>query len=214
MKFLPLTPEIRQTIGSIGIILLVAGLGIMLVSSGTGVDSYASSAQRAVQEVMAAFELKAPMAEAAPMRLRIPDIYVDTTFVDLGLEENGEIEVPEGYQEVGWYTKGPTPGELGPAVVLGHVDSYEGPGVFLTLGQLQPGDYVYVDREDGSTATFRVTALERYDRDAFPKEKVYGDIDHAGLRLVTCSGTFNRDAQEYSRLLVVYAALVEDGQAQ
>jgi sortase (surface protein transpeptidase) len=207
-----LSPEQRKTIASVGLILLAIGIGMVLISR-SGVDSY-SFARAAVREVIDTFDLREPMTPAAPTRLRIPDIYVDTNFVDLGLQENGEIEVPEGYQEVGWYTYGPTPGELGPAVILGHVDSYKGPGVFLTLGQLQPGDYIYVDREDGTTATFRVTELARYDRDEFPKEKVYGDIDHAGLRLITCSGTFNKDAQEYNRVLVVYATLVEEEKAQ
>ncbi len=214
MKAPTITPEQRQAFSAVGIILLAIGLGMTLVSVASGVDSYTSSATRAVREVLETFDLKEPMSYATPMRLRIPDIYVDTNFVELGLQENGEVEVPEGYEEVGWYTKGPTPGELGPAVVLGHVDSYKGPGVFLSLGQLRPGDYVYVDREDGTTATFRVTELERYDRSEFPKEKVYGNIDHAGLRLITCSGTFNRDAQEYNRVLVVYAVLVEEGPAQ
>lgn len=207
-----LTPEHRKTLASAGLILLAAGVGILLLSQ-TSVDSY-SAFRAAARDAAPAFDRAEPLSEAEPTRLRIPDIYVDTHFVPLGLQKNGEIEIPKGYEEVGWYTYGPTPGELGPSVVLGHVDSYKGPGVFLFLGQLSPGDSIYVDREDGTTATFRVTTLERYDRDAFPTEKVYGDIDHAGLRLVTCSGEFDQRSQLYDRILVVYAELVEDPKAQ
>ncbi|HXK40285.1 MAG TPA: class F sortase [Candidatus Paceibacterota bacterium] len=212
MKRPVLASEHRRTLGAIGIILLVVGVGIMLVSRAE-TDSYRFTAA-ALKSEMPRFDFGEPMPAAVPLRLRIPDLYIDTHFVPLGLEENGEIEIPEGYEEVGWYTYGPTPGEKGPAVVLGHVDSYKGPGVFLFLGQLTPDDLVYVDREDGTTATFRVTALERYDRDAFPSEKVYGDIDHAGLRLVTCSGEFDQQSQLYDRVLVVYAVLVEDAPTQ
>ncbi len=149
------------------------------------------------------------MGESDPVRLRIPKLFIDTNFVPLGIDANNEIEVPKGYTEVGWYTYGPTPGELGPAIVLGHVDSKNGPGVFLFLGQLKVGDLVYVDRVDGSTATFRVTTMERYDRSNFPTEKVYGNIDHAGIRLITCSGTYSHETNEYNRVLVVYGELVE-----
>ncbi len=212
MKKVHLSSESRKTLGAIGVLLLMVGIGIM-VASHTGVDSYSFTAA-ALKSTSSMFPAGDPMPYAEPVRLRIPDLYIDTNFVPLGLQDNGEIEVPEGYEEVGWYTYGATPGELGPAVVLGHVDSYKGPGVFLALGQLQPGDYVHVDRDDGTTATFRVTQLERYDRDAFPSEKVYGAIDHAGLRLVTCSGTFDKQSQEYDRVLVVYAVLVDDAAEQ
>lgn len=213
-----LPPKHRQVVVSGGIVLLAVGIGILLVSKAS-VDSYRFAGLRADRAIgalgaLGTFDIAEPMTSAAPLRLRIPDISVDTHFVDLGLQENGEVEIPEGYEEVGWYTYGPTPGELGPAVVLGHVDSYKGPGVFLFLGQLAPGDYIYVDREDSTTATFRVTALERHDRAEFPTDRVYGDIDHAGLRLVTCSGTFDKQTQEYDRVLVVYAVLVEDAPTQ
>lgn len=147
------------------------------------------------------------LAASLPVRLRIPTLDLDATFTDpLGLAHNGEIEVPKGYEEVGWYKYGPTPGELGPSVVLGHVDSVAGPAVFYSLGQLALGDEIEIEREDGSIAMFEVTALERYAQDDFPTQLVYGDIDHAGLRLVTCTGTFDRGIQRYSHNLVVYAA--------
>lgn len=188
-----------------GLVLLAVIAGIFAISWGDESEGLVSKEKKIYTE---------PLSESEPVRLRVPDIFVDTNFVPLGLQDNGEIETPEGYTEVGWYTKGPTPGEIGPSVVLGHVDSYEGPGVFIHLGQLEEGNLMYVDREDGTTAVFRVTALERYNRNAFPTEKVYGDLAYAGIRLITCSGTYNHETLEYDRVLVVYGELVEEGEGQ
>ncbi len=158
-------------------------------------------------------EGEAPVSQYArsePVHLMIPKINLDTTFVPpLGLNEDKTVSVPDSYTEVGWYTYGATPGEIGPAVILGHVDSYEGPAVFFSLGQLEEGDEVMVERADGTTATFVVESKERVPQSDFPTEKVYGQIDYAGLRLVTCTGTFNRGKQEYSHNLIVYARLKE-----
>ncbi len=150
------------------------------------------------------------MPAAMPTRLRIPKLTIDTSFVaPLGLLDNGEIEVPESYTDVGWYQYGPTPGELGPAVVVGHVDSYTGPAVFFYLGQLEPGDDIYIDRDDGTTAHFVVESLERPKQSAFPTARVYGDLNYAGLRLITCSGIYERGKQRYTHNLIVYARLQE-----
>ena len=150
------------------------------------------------------------MTESAPTKLSIPKLEIETIFQEpLGLAADGAIEVPKSYTQVGWYQHGPTPGEYGPSVILGHVDSVSGPGVFFSLGQLEAGDDVFVDRADGSTAHFKVEKLERYEQIAFPTAKVYGNIDHAGLRLITCSGIFKKGEQRYTHNLVVYAKLVE-----
>jgi len=147
--------------------------------------------------------------ESAPVRLRIPSLNIDTYFVELGIQNNREIEIPSGFEEVGWYKFGPTPGELGPAVVLGHVDSYMGPAVFFYLGQLNPGDTVEIDRADGTTAVFRIDKLERYLQTEFPTSLVYGDLNYAGLRLITCSGSYDREQNRYDSNLIVYASLIE-----
>ena len=150
------------------------------------------------------------MAEAIPTKLSIPKLKIETTFEKpLGLAPDGAIEIPESYTQVGWYEHGPTPGEYGPAVILGHVDSVSGPAVFFPLGQLEAGDDIFIDRADGSVAHFIVERLERYEQIAFPTAKVYGNIDYAGLRLITCSGTFIKGEQRYTHNLVVYAKLVE-----
>lgn len=147
---------------------------------------------------------------AKPVRIRVPAVGIDATFEGgLGLNEDQTVEVPDSYEEVGWYKYAPTPGELGPAIILGHVDSFEGPAVFWPLQNLEVGDEILVDREDGSIATFRVTELEDHAQSGFPTEKVYSDLDYAGLRLITCSGTFNHGIQRYSHNLIVFAELVD-----
>ena len=145
-----------------------------------------------------------------PFKLLIPKINIDTTFESpLDIGEDNEVMVPDSYDKVGWYKHSPTPGMLGPSVIFGHVDSKNGPAVFFSLGQLEVGDDIYIERVDGSTAHFKVDYFERYEQKEFPTELVYGNIDHAGLRLVTCSGIYLRGQQRYTHNLVVYAKLVE-----
>ena len=153
--------------------------------------------------------IESPFARSIPSRLEIPSINLDTTFVSpLGLLPDQTIAVPDNYTQVGWYSGGSTPGENGPAVILGHVDSLDGPAVFYALGQLSEGDEIKVSRQDGTTATFYVTKLQRYPQINFPTLEVYGPTDGPTLRLVTCTGTFDKGVQKYSHNLVVYATLV------
>jgi sortase (surface protein transpeptidase) len=148
------------------------------------------------------------MARSAPVRIGIPSIGVDSALMGLGLEADGSLEVPPEGFPAGWYTGAPTPGELGPAIIAGHVDWAGSPGVFFSLRDLGPGDTIDVDREDGSTARFAVSSVQQFPKDAFPTEAVYADIDHAGLRLITCGGSFDRDARSYRDNIVVFADLV------
>ena len=148
------------------------------------------------------------VSRATPKTLSIPALGIRAEFeTSLTVDEHGETEVPVGYDTVGWYRHSPTPGEMGPAIVLGHVDSKEGPAVFYSLGQLVPGDSIEIERNDGSTVVFDVTGLERVEQDTFPTERVYGNINHAGIRLITCSGTYDKKAQRYSHNLIVYGVL-------
>lgn len=149
----------------------------------------------------------AVLSAAAPVRLLIPAIDVDSTLMDLGLESDGALEVPPEGFPAGWYRGSPTPGELGPAIIAGHVDWAGQPGVFFELRDLAAGDGITITRRDGDTARFRVTHVERYDKDAFPTQAVYGDLDHAGLRLITCGGSFDARAGSYRDNVVVFAEL-------
>ncbi|WP_219417118.1 class F sortase [Pseudonocardia nigra] len=147
------------------------------------------------------------LAESKPTRIRIPALAVDAALVELGLQPDGTMEVPADGTVAGWYTGAPTPGELGPAVIAAHVDWKGAPGVFARLHALQPGTDVAVQRADGTTALFRVRHVEQYAKDRFPTEAVYGDLDHAGLRLITCGGEFDEEARSYRDNVVVYAEL-------
>ncbi len=166
-------------------------------------------------EVLAATARQAASSRAAapPARLRIPRIAVDTPVIGLGLRPDGTLEVPADGTVAGWFTGSPAPGGLGPAVVAAHVDWDRRPGVFVDLDDLRPGDEVEVDGQDGTTARFVVLAVEQYAKSRFPADRVYGDIDHAGLRLITCGGEFDRSARSYRDNVVVYAGLVGDAPA-
>lgn len=152
------------------------------------------------------------MKKSEPTRIIIPKIKLNAPFSDsLGLASSGEVEVPKDYVSVGYYKNGPTPGQRGPAVVLGHVDSYKGPAVFFSLGQLVVGDEITIERVDGTTVTFAVTEMERNEQSNFPTAKVYGNLNYAGLRLITCTGVYDHGKQRYSHNLIVYATLVRTG---
>lgn len=143
---------------------------------------------------------------ALPVRLRIPAIDVDTGLESLGLAPDTSIEVPSEPGVAGWWERGPRPGQVGPAVILGHVDSKTGPAVFFRLRWLQRGDEVLVDRADGSTARFVVSRQGKYTKVAFPSDLVYYPTLDPELRLVTCGGTIDRATGHYSENLVVFAA--------
>jgi sortase (surface protein transpeptidase) len=150
-----------------------------------------------------------------PVALRIPKLSINTTFeTPLELNKDGTIGVPKGYDTVGWYKLGAAPGEKGTASILGHVDSYEGAAVFYHLGQLEPGDRIFVGRADGTEAEFEVQYYERYKQSEFPAEKVYSPTPYASLRLITCSGTYEKGEARYTHNLVVYARLVEPETAE
>jgi len=153
-----------------------------------------------------------PLAVVAePTRLTIESVGIDTTFEGgLRLNPDNTIEVPDSYDELGWYEHGPLPGELGPSVILGHVDSFTGPAVFHPLQNTKRGDIIEIERVDGSRAHFTITRHSYRQQSSFPTEEVYADIDHAGLRLVTCSGTFDQGKQVYSHNLIVFAELLEE----
>lgn len=144
---------------------------------------------------------------AAPARVLIPAIGVDAAVDRLGTTD-GVLDVPEDFARTGWWAGGPEPGEVGRAVVVGHVDSFRGPAVFHGLRDLQPGDEVVVQRVDGSEAVFAVTSSLSVRKDTFPTQHVYGPDDEPALRLITCGGDFADGS--YLGNLVVSAALVAE----
>ena len=144
---------------------------------------------------------------ALPVRLQIPAIDVSTPLVKLGRLPDGSLQVPKDWDTAGWYDKGPRPGQPGPAVILGHVDSKTGPAVFYQLRALRPGDTVRVGLADGRILVFQVQRVERYPKDEFPTEAVYFPTLNRELRLITCGGEFDYARHSYLDNIVVYATL-------
>lgn len=150
----------------------------------------------------------APPATPLPVRLTIPAIGVSTPLVRLGLQDDGTVEVPSEPLHAGWYDLGPAPGAVGSAVVLGHVDSEDGPAVFARLAELVRGDIVRVARADGSVASFAVASVRTYANADFPGQRVYGAARGRQLNLVTCGGAYDADRGGYQSNVVVNARLM------
>jgi sortase (surface protein transpeptidase) len=142
---------------------------------------------------------------AAPVRLRIPSIDVDTSLETLGRGPDNSIEVPRIPSSAGWWAGGSRPGQVGPAVILGHVNSKTGPAVFHRLDELAAGDEILVDRADDSTARFLVSSLASYPKTEFPSELVYYPTLRPELRLVTCGGPLDGSTRRHRDNLVVFA---------
>ena len=153
-----------------------------------------------------------PATGSPPASITIPAIDVASPVDSVGLEPDGTLEVPvpgPAYDHAAWYRGSPTPGRVGPSVVLGHVDSAaNGPSVFYDLGRLRPGDRITVTSADRSSRTFAVDAVRSFPKDEFPSLEVYGDTAGPELRLITCGGDFDDAARSYRDNTVVFARLV------
>lgn len=145
-----------------------------------------------------------PVAE--PVAVRIPAIGLEASLVPLGLNDDGTLEVPSDFDVAGWYVDGPLPGELGPAVITGHVDSRSGPAAFFQLGRAKPGDEIFVDYGDGTSLSFVAERVEQHPKSAFPTREVYDDTTRPELRLVTCGGAFDRSTGHYRDNVIVWAS--------
>jgi sortase (surface protein transpeptidase) len=158
-----------------------------------------------IEEALADVVASAPPPHR-PERVYIGSIGVDATIIDLGLNPDRTLEVPEDIRLTGWWTGRSVPGEEGPSIVVGHVDSAAaGPGVFWRLRELDIGDVIHIERSDGSISEFRVIETELVLKDEFPTEKVYGSTEGSQLRLITCGGSFDQSARSYLGNVIVYA---------
>ncbi|MEW1904922.1 class F sortase [Streptomyces sp. NPDC086147] len=155
----------------------------------------------------------APLPRSRPTAVAVPAITIEAPVTDLHLDRKGQLAAPpvDNPSIVGWYAKGPTPGERGTAVVVGHRDTLTGPAVFLNLGVLNPGNTVRVARADGKVAVFTVDRIKTYAKDDFPDEEVYGATGRPELRLLTCGGAFDRKTG-YEANIVVFAHLTDIAQ--
>ncbi|MBO4208847.1 class F sortase [Micromonospora echinofusca] len=151
------------------------------------------------------------LPHSAPVQVTIERIKVRADVLTLGTRSDGSVEVPPLSRAhlAGWYGQGPSPGETGNAVLMGHVDSAAlGPAVFFRLGELAAGDRIRITRQDRSVVQFRVDEVRSYPKKSFPSALVYGPSDRAGLRLVTCGGTFDRQRSTYLNNIIVFATRV------
>lgn len=151
------------------------------------------------------------LSASTPVTLDVPRLGIrHANLLQLGQAKDGSIQVPPvgANSPAGWYRNSPAPGQLGASVILGHVDSATaGPAIFYRLGMLRAGDTAMVTRADHTVAVFRVDSVEKYAKASFPTLQVFGDTDHAALRLITCGGAFNPSQQSYEDNVVVYAHL-------
>ncbi|MGC0421028.1 class F sortase [Embleya sp. AB8] len=149
------------------------------------------------------------LPRAEPVGVDVAEINLHAPVTAVGLDDDGAVKVPpaDGDRRSGWYDQGPTPGELGPAVIVGHLDSSSGPAVFFDVGTLRAGAIVEIRRADQSTAIFTVDAVERFTKSDFPTERIYGDVARAELRLITCGGDYDRAHGGYQDNTVLFAHL-------
>jgi hypothetical protein len=150
----------------------------------------------------------ATVQRSTPVHLSIPAIGVSVKLTVLGLEKNGSVQLPSSYHVPGWYKDGPAPGQTGSAVILGHVDSLAGPGIFYRLNDLRVGNHVTVTLQDSKKLTFRVIGLREYQKKNFPEKLVYGTRKYSALQLVTCGGAFDSATGHYLSNIVVFTRLV------
>lgn len=178
------------------------------VSSGSGPEPTRSLPRPPIEPpAMAAPLADDAVPSRAPTAIRIPAIGVDHELVPLAVDAAGVLIPPGSAAEPGWFAAGVVPGETGPAVIAGHVDSRSGPGVFYRLHELRPGDEIEVQRPEG-VALFQVRSTEMVGKREFPSQSVYGPVPVPELRLITCGGAFSRSTGHYVDNVIVRAALV------
>ncbi|MEJ8278296.1 class F sortase [Pseudonocardia spirodelae] len=207
----PLYPTLRAV--AVSAVLLVPVVTTAALDPG---DPPAETASAGLPPVPAAFRA-APAAPAGargarpvapPTGLSIPSIGLTVGEPEpLALDADGVLPAPADFARTGWWTGGPKPGEAGPAVIVGHVDSWRGPAVFFRLRDVPVGATVVVPRSDGRSTTFTVDAVRTYPKDRFPSDEVYGATANAQLRLITCGGAFDHAARSYDDNVVVFASV-------
>jgi hypothetical protein len=191
-----------------------AGSNEELIGAGTGPrvtgePSGPSTTMPAAPSVSPSLAPTAPagLPSSRPVQVDIPALGVSEQTVDLGLEPDGTMQVPTGPAPVGWFAESPTPGEIGPAVLAGHLTWNGVDGVFRHLQTLKPGDEIVVTRADGSRPRFVVIEVAQYSKNAFPTARVYANTPGPQLRLITCAGDYNPGSHNYSDNVVVYASM-------
>ncbi|HEX7744873.1 MAG TPA: class F sortase, partial [Micromonosporaceae bacterium] len=185
--------------------LFATGLGVENVTGTSVLPGLRSSGEKPPPR-------ETPVLTASqPVGITIPSLNVRAVVHNVGIAPDGTIAVPplERANEAGWYDQSRTPGELGPAVIVGHVDSRAGPAVFYQLNRMRPGDRVEVARQDRTVAVFEVSRIDRFSKSNIPVDQVYGDVDRPNLRLITCGGPWVGGQTGYADNVIVFANLVD-----
>lgn len=198
----------RTTAAVLAGVLVAAAVAMTLATASAA--SASPERQPTARLAVAAGDEQAAQALADPVRVHVASRGIDAGMIPLGTQGDGTLEVPADPLTAGWWSGGAAPGQLGPSVVVGHVDSRDGPGAFFGLGEVAVGDRVTVERADGSSVHFRVGRVEVHSKDAFPTAAVYGATDAPTLRLVTCAGRFDPVVRSYDDNVVVFADLEAD----
>jgi hypothetical protein len=187
---------------------------VLIVTGGIAANSVGNPPSETVR--LAADSLPPPPEPAPtnpsvvpPVQVDIPRLGVSAPVDAIGLGDDGAIAVPQDFTRTGWYDRLEAPGQVGTAVIVGHVDSYTGPAVFFRVRELRAGDEVFVTLADGAAVRFVVERTEQYDKRKFPTIAVYGPVDRPTLRLITCGGSFDRSSGHYRDNVVVYATAQE-----
>ncbi|MFE6846518.1 class F sortase [Streptomyces sp. NPDC057686] len=154
-----------------------------------------------------AAQAKPALARSEPQSISIPSLGVSSSLETLRQNADGTMQTPKDPGLAGWYEPGPTPGSQGPAVIAGHVTWNGAAAVFEKLKTMKAGDTIKVTRRDNKTATFTVERVAEYPKAEFPTLEVYKNLDHAGLRLVTCGGEFDPKKHYYNSNVVVFASM-------
>lgn len=182
--------------------LLLAGV----LLAGCGGESVPASVAPPAGHGLRAAEARSESGSAG-WRIRIPAIGVDAPVDSLGRTAEGALEVPTRAGDTGMYAGGSRPGQAGPTVVVGHVDSRSGPAVFFRLARLRRSQPIVLDGEDGRSVTYYVDTVRRYPKSEFPTKAVYGPTSRPVLRLITCGGVYDRENGGYRDNVVVFASL-------
>ncbi|MEW2504761.1 MULTISPECIES: class F sortase [unclassified Amycolatopsis] len=185
-----------------------AALAVTAVLAGCS-SAPAAAPAAAAKPVPSSVPVTKPFKGLRPTSVSIPKIGAQSSLVSVAVNLEGKISVPsvKTPMQAAWYRLSPVPGEVGPAIVLGHVDGDKKPGIFYKLKDLVPGDEVDIDRSDGKKLKFTVDHLTQVPKDQFPQDAVYGNSTKPELRLITCGGVFDHAEHSYEDNIVVYANL-------
>lgn len=216
--------EKRQTDGNpivnllIGLVVLVAGLALIFgMAPGTpawmsaGASGGAGSSASSGPSVGTSTNAPAALAASTPTRVAVPTIFASSSLIATGLRTDDTLDVPpvSNPMQASWFDQSPSPGQVGPSVLLGHVNGNGKPGIFADLDKVVTGAQVFVDRADGQRAVFKVSRVDTFPKASFPTDLVYNNTPNPQLRLVTCGGAYDAANRNYLSNIIVYADLVD-----